>query len=53
MKDQINGNSLEATNALIVARFSVFTQPNFYLVKNGLCQCVPENFPVKINMLFP
>ena len=51
-KDQINGNSLEATNALIVARFSVFTQPIFYLVKNGLHQCVPENFPVKNNMLF-
>ena len=50
-KDQINGISLEATNALIVARFSVFTLLIFYLVKNGLHQCVPENFPVKNNML--
>ena len=32
--------------------FSLFSQPIFYLVKNGLHQCVPEIFPVKNDMLF-
>ena len=42
----------KSTNTHIVAMFSVFTQSIFYLVKNGLHQCVPENFSVKNDMLF-
>ena len=51
-KSEWKTKSFEAKNLLIVAMFSVFTQPIFYLVKNGLHQCVPEKFPVKNNMLF-
>ena len=42
----------EATNELIVAKFSVFTQPIFYIEKTGLHQFVPENFLVKNVILF-
>ena len=41
-----------STNSHILVIFSQFSQPIFYLVKNGLHQCVPENFPVKNDMLF-
>ena len=42
--------SMETTIKQVAARFLVFTQPIFYVGKNGLHQCVSEKIAVKKDM---